>query len=37
MASNTLTDNDRKLLAAAWQCFEAQPKVSDRLPQPTNP
>jgi len=28
MASNNLTDNDHKLLAAAWHCFETQPKVS---------
>jgi hypothetical protein len=28
MASTNLTDNDRKLLAAAWHCFETQPKVS---------
>jgi hypothetical protein len=27
MSSNTLTDNDRKVLAAAWHCFETQPKV----------
>lgn len=32
MASTNLTDNDRKLLAAAWHCFETQPKVS---PSPT--
>jgi hypothetical protein len=31
MASTNLTDNDRKLLAAAWHCFETQPKVSSRL------
>jgi hypothetical protein len=31
MASTNLTDNDRKLLAAAWFCFETQPKVSPRL------
>jgi hypothetical protein len=28
MSSSTLTDNDRKVLAAAWHCFETQPKVS---------
>jgi hypothetical protein len=32
MSSNTLTDNDRKLLAAAWQCFETQPKVRNHFP-----
>jgi hypothetical protein len=32
MAPTNLTDNDRKLLAAAWHCFETQPKVS---PSPT--
>ena len=37
MASNTLTDNDRKLLAAAWQCFETQPKVRNSLPLTTQP
>jgi len=31
MASTNLTDNDRKLLAAAWHCFETQPKVSSLL------
>ncbi|KAM0717410.1 hypothetical protein Q7P37_007262 [Cladosporium fusiforme] len=28
LASNTLTENDRKLLAAAWHCFETQPKIN---------
>jgi hypothetical protein len=32
MASTNLTDNDRKLLAAAWHCFETQPKV---IPPPS--
>jgi len=32
MASNNLTDNDRKLLAAAWHCFETQPKVRPHQP-----
>lgn len=31
MTSN-MTDNDRKILAAAWFCFETQPKVSPRQP-----
>lgn len=26
--STNLTDNDRKVLAAAWYCFESPPKVS---------
>lgn len=34
MTSNNLTDNDRKMLAAAWHCFETQPKV--RLPLSKN-
>jgi hypothetical protein len=29
--SNTLTNNDRKILAAAWHCFESQPKASEHL------
>ena len=32
MASNTLTDNDRKVLAAAWHCFETQPKARKTFP-----
>jgi hypothetical protein len=31
--SNTLTDNDRKVLAAAWHCFDSQPKASEPLPR----
>lgn len=32
MTTSNLTDNDRKMLAMAWHCFETQPKVG----QPTN-
>jgi hypothetical protein len=37
MSSTNLTDNDRKLLAAAWHCFETQPKVSPSLTTATIP